>query len=343
MKYLDIVVLLGKKCNLNCIYCVQHKDSITNIDYGDNTDYVIDFINSICNNHDFYISVGFYGGEPLLYFQKMKKITEKTTANEYRVISNGKELNNQIINFFNKHNIVVTLSWDGEKSKENRGFDVIQEKWNFVKKINHLMINSVITNNVCIKNNLFALDILAEEYKKIHGYYFEAQMSPVVIRGTSPKIKYDSKVFYDDLSQIMNAIDIHADKHPISVAYILSYADKINFKLHHGSVRNDCISCTNGTSISIDLHGNVYSCMNSIQKISTIDKNINNIIDDVKKYNYISQRDTKCKNCIYEGITCKNSSCAILNDDEYELNCNSCKHYGEVLFNVLMSWKKSKE
>ena len=102
MKYLDIVVFLGKKCNLNCIYCVQHKDSITNIDYGDNTDYVIDFINSICNNHDFYISVGFYGGEPLLYFQKMKKITEKTTANEYRVISNGKELNNQIVNFFNK-------------------------------------------------------------------------------------------------------------------------------------------------------------------------------------------------------------------------------------------------
>ena len=74
----------------------------------------------------------------------MKKITEKTTANEYRVISNGKELNNQIVNFFNKHNIVVTLSWDGEKSKENRGFDVIQEKWNFVKKINHLMINSAI-------------------------------------------------------------------------------------------------------------------------------------------------------------------------------------------------------
>ena len=104
-----IVLKFGGKCDLSCPRCHN-----TESQYTFNQD-IIRWINK--NGIQ---SVFLSGGEPFLYFNEMKSIIPKlTTVKSFCTTTNGTLLNNEMVDFCNKYNISVGVSYDGPNSQRD--------------------------------------------------------------------------------------------------------------------------------------------------------------------------------------------------------------------------------
>ena len=67
------------------------------------------------------VIIGFYGGEPLLEFELIKKCVKyarkelKGKQINFALTTNATLLNDEIINYFIEHSFIVTVSIDGPK------------------------------------------------------------------------------------------------------------------------------------------------------------------------------------------------------------------------------------
>ncbi len=122
--YLNIT----SKCNLSCSYCIfggkyENQPSLDQQEMSwDVAQKAIDFFFSNARQEG-RLRVDFFGGEPLMAFPLMKRITEsleeKTAQRKQELLisisSNGTLLNDQIIDFLIKHNVLYQISIDGDK------------------------------------------------------------------------------------------------------------------------------------------------------------------------------------------------------------------------------------
>ena len=122
-----ILIKLGSKCNLSCPHCHSSK----NVEYVFNDD-IIKYIKD--NGIQ---TVVFSGGEPLIYFDYIKKIIEcvDDVNMRYRLVTNGFLLDMNKIEFFNTHKVTVSISYDGEDG--NREYPP-EDKLKLLKYINNL-------------------------------------------------------------------------------------------------------------------------------------------------------------------------------------------------------------
>ncbi|MDN3515623.1 MAG: radical SAM protein [Candidatus Brocadia sp.] len=115
MKY---TLCITQQCNMRCQYCyIGKKDTGMPLSIAKK---IIDFIfkNTPCEEK---IDIGFFGGEPLLEFELIKKITglienhpsfHKKSV-ELTVVTNGTIFSDKIADFLNEHHIGFCLSCDG--------------------------------------------------------------------------------------------------------------------------------------------------------------------------------------------------------------------------------------
>ena len=74
-----IVLVMTTKCNLNCLYCYQKRYKPIDLDFN----HIIALVKFINNSKIFSkkICFTFYGGEPLLKLNEIKKIKEYIDKN----------------------------------------------------------------------------------------------------------------------------------------------------------------------------------------------------------------------------------------------------------------------
>jgi len=143
-----------QKCNLRCEYCCYGDCYPQARSYGGKTMsfsvarmVIDDTLSKKCEG----VSIGFYGGEPLLEFHLINKIVEyaneKASAKgidiSYTISTNGTLLTDDIIHFFVAHNVSVSISIDGPRETHDRNrvfknsnnlrgsygsFEVVQQK-----------------------------------------------------------------------------------------------------------------------------------------------------------------------------------------------------------------------
>lgn len=127
-----VTLQLTQSCNLRCAYCIysettndkQRKHSGKRMSW-ETAKAGIDFLaeHSIDSER---VNVGFYGGEPLLEFELLKKATiyaeERFEGRDLAInlTSNATLLNDEILEFFAEHDIHLTISLDGPKSIHDR-------------------------------------------------------------------------------------------------------------------------------------------------------------------------------------------------------------------------------
>jgi len=148
-----IKIQLGLKCNYSCEYCSQRfvpRNPDDNYKHEDEDDKTAEEISIFIKKFD-KVTVGeklhfeMWGGEPFLYFPKMKMVTEqlheKYPEATFSVITNGSLINQEIIDFIQKYNFNVAISHDGVGQK-TRGPDPLEDsekkKWLF--KLRNLLI-----------------------------------------------------------------------------------------------------------------------------------------------------------------------------------------------------------
>jgi len=82
------------------------------------------FLNEYHNQRNLHptesFKIDFYGGEPLIYFDKIKQIIESTNDVKYFMPTNGLLLTADILSYLQTHNVDVSLSYDGLWQDDNR-------------------------------------------------------------------------------------------------------------------------------------------------------------------------------------------------------------------------------
>jgi len=120
---LDITIVPTLSCNFNCTYCFQ--DGLPTYIMDDRTeDNIIDFIKLFKSNIKF-LQITWFGGEPLLVFDKIKSISKKLINEinipfESNIITNGYLLDENVIaQLDNLHIKFIQITIDGLEETHN--------------------------------------------------------------------------------------------------------------------------------------------------------------------------------------------------------------------------------
>lgn len=116
----NLVLHLTEDCNLRCKYCFTKHGSRRMSE-----EIAISAINFLLTSCKEYARVTFYGGEPLKEEPLLKKITEYIKMKSHipvalGIITNGTLISDSFLEFSEKHDIKISVSYDGLKNNDNR-------------------------------------------------------------------------------------------------------------------------------------------------------------------------------------------------------------------------------
>lgn len=356
-----MVLQVTKRCNFKCRYCSyavsefsrNHELVDMNWDCAKKS---IDFL----LNHSMdakVVMLSFYGGEPLLNFDLIKKSIEyaeqifKHKKILYSMTCNGSLLTEEYISFLKKYNVGLTISLDGPEFIQNRN--------------RKFYLSGTGTYDVVIKNVL--------NIKKRHSEYFEKYVTfnPVLING-------------GDLSQVNNYFKnvLHISKEKVSPKYAnLSGIDYIHPVSFSQDINEDDISisfektknrismhdnisstyCHGGpcipgfTKLFVNTEGHFYLCekvneLNNIYELGNIDEGYNQAAIN-RLYDIVKLTEERCKTC-WQMRLCNvcAADCGASNSDgfSYEQKMIKCNNQGNMLIShfkkiVKMEAKKCKD
>lgn len=329
-----VTLQITQNCNLKCKYCnyaypingIQRHHTNKSMPY-ETAIKGIDFLFDHCDNEQ-EINIGFYGGEPLLEFTKIKSLI--TYANKkaekrqkklsYALTTNGTILNDRIVETVINNDIKIVVSLDGPRDIHNKNRvyqktglgsfdDVINNLDNFINKypalVNQISINSVIdTENDFDCYNDFFMD-----YRIIKDFRVNASSMNKRMLATQfdTKEKYIMKYRYEKFKLFlallekvdMKDISLIVKQYRYDMRKIAdSFKDTIKLSkiCHHGG------PCVAGSSrLFIDVKGNFFPCercseKSYVMKIGHIDSGFD--IDAVKKLLNIGKiTENECRNC----------------------------------------------
>lgn len=116
---LRLVIVPTFQCNCGCSYCFEQNKGNGHMS-DEIVDKIVRFINSFQNIKG--ISISWFGGEPLLALNKIKKIIDKIHVESTipilnnSMVSNGYCINKRVCNFFNDYKINhIQITFDGKQ------------------------------------------------------------------------------------------------------------------------------------------------------------------------------------------------------------------------------------
>ena len=127
----QLILQVTQNCNLRCKYCVYSGSYVNRTHSNKRMSFetakkAVDFYYRHNRNKKDAI-IGFYGGEPLLEMDLIKRVVEYSKKLfegkfiVFNITTNATLLTEDIIHFFNDNNIGLTISLDGPKSVHNNG------------------------------------------------------------------------------------------------------------------------------------------------------------------------------------------------------------------------------
>ncbi|MCP4217015.1 MAG: radical SAM protein [bacterium] len=139
----SMALSLVEECNFRCEYCVYsgsyenervHQEKTMDAETaGKAIDFFLNFIdNPLRSRKDNNIFIGFYGGEPLLRFDLIKKMIERAEKLSrkknlskkfhigFRLTTNGYLLHGEIVDYLKEKNVTLDISLDGPSSEHDK-------------------------------------------------------------------------------------------------------------------------------------------------------------------------------------------------------------------------------
>lgn len=188
----DIILQVTQQCNLRCSYCVYggkyknrlHSTKRMNFDTAKKAmDFA--FENSLESNT---LMISFYGGEPLLEFELIKRCVEYSRKHVegkkllFNMTTNGTLLDDEIMRFLAENKFQVLISLDGSKEEHDASrvyesgkgtFDTIIDNIRCFKELHRNYVNQFVqfnavitpkTNLSCIEEFFSVNDVLSDSH-----------------------------------------------------------------------------------------------------------------------------------------------------------------------------------
>ena len=273
----DYYISITNKCNLNCSYCYERK---LNTQYGmidDSTaDRIIGFIND-CGTAGM---IHFFGGEPLLGKNIIKKLRSEIKACSYFITTNGTLLDEEFIKWCAQNSVKINISHDG-RDCSSRGVtaEKISEKIKLLQKYQR----DTLVQLVYTEDNLLSLP---ENIKYFRDMGIR-NVSATLEESTAPS---DTDKFGDLLH------DAWQKAAEISGIDILELSDKIR-RICDGSQKK-CEICQKKMYINWD--GKIYPCLQFQNRVDFCCGNVYDGLDSSaveKKYPEYSEYPKDCSDC----------------------------------------------
>lgn len=323
-----LVLVVTQTCNLACKYCYAQQGN-----YGVADDINIMTMETAKNAviHMFSIfregvsKIQFFGGEPLINFELIKNITpwiigyyraKGAKEPEFYIVTNGTILNDEIMDFFNKYNVTVTISIDGNKkiNDTNRIFnngkgtyDTISSNINTLNaKRKHLLALEMTVNESNIEQFIDSNELVdIQDLRKFKPDMFH--IVPVLL--SDEERTFDNKeLFQESLKQyFVKSIDLSAnsifDESPVNIMKPLDITRNIIHK------NPKCNLCSAGIrDFSVGANGDLYPCFTFIghdeYKIGNVNSeeldNFDKVFGQCRSNTYDSIE--KCRKCWAKGV-----------------------------------------
>lgn len=319
-----------QNCNLRCKYCVYSGSYSNRVHSNKRMSYdtarkAIDFLYAH-SSMTAAVSLGFYGGEPLLEFDLMKKCVEYAREKfsgkdlSFTLTTNATLLTEEIMDFFVENNFFVTISFDGPQEVQDKNrimadgergsFNAVMENVDtFLNKYPdfswHVSFNAVLdpTNDFCCSNDFF---MNFETVKNItaNGVLISTDgLKKELERDEAFSIAYNYEMFKNFLWSCGKLDEIGSK---LSVAYI-EQLEKLVAKRAIGLEKNKKYAHPGGPCLIgvhkffVNAEGNFYPCERvdesaEIARIGNLDSGFDyNRIKELLSIGKITERE--CKNC----------------------------------------------
>lgn len=184
-----LTIQLTQNCNLRCSYCPYTSNDGTNrthsnksIDISTAQKAILFFKEHSVDSE--YVTIGFYGGEPILEIKTLKEIVNYSKnifygkKVEYTITTNGTLLDNEMLKFLEENNFSLVFSMDGPQDINdinrkyagslNSVFSNVIDKINFIYKNLPKLFKSTLINMVIDpKYGLDVYENLFEQYEAL--------------------------------------------------------------------------------------------------------------------------------------------------------------------------------
>ena len=306
--------MLGSECNMDCIYCIQ-KNNKNTISRTVNKD-VVEFIRFVAkNNFNQTLEIRFFGGEPLLFWKQIKDITNNLldiNNIQFSIITNGKLLDKEKVEYLNSNNFKIIISWDGNKSNITRKYDVINNNEDNILKCQNLILSGVLSKYVYPLELLKDFENFNNVYKIINSHDIEININLPINIQNNDVFNIDLKTIYSDYYKLVLFFLEQKNINSLSYKYIKNIIDLITRQLNINNRLDQLCRCKNGYNIlNLDLSGNLYTCHESNIKIGTI-------YDDYFKYlNEVIKTESQSQKCLFcEAYPLCGGGCKLINKND---------------------------
>ena len=328
-----IFIMLGHACNLNCKYCLQH--DVVNVAFGNEINpNVYHFIIDIARNQNRKLFLQFYGGEPLVYFDKIKEFINGLIENDvpnnvsFSMITNGKLIDEDKIDFLNKHFSNITISWDGRSSVVTRGYNAFEENKDNIFKLNNFTISGVISAYNYIEDYMIDCEQLNKDYVENYGgKTICVNVDELLdVNLQNPDLKqFDFDKVDEQIQNLCNEYYEFVINHkPISVIrkrYIEGKLNQLKSAMINKHYKPERDRCGNGFEVlNLDLQGKLYKCHNTDTKVGLITDNYFDILYNVSQLDKAKETSVVCDECPVQ-IMCMNGCPLVENDARKSFYC----------------------
>lgn len=334
---INLTIAVTRDCNFSCVYCYETERPAIYMREKEE-DEIVAFLSK--NKQLRSVLVTWYGGEPLLNFRCIQRLTSKIKKLGVHfsamIVTNGFLLTENICNKFKELNInKVQVTLDGPKSiHDTRRF---------------------------LKNGTGTYDRIVENLKYLHKIYPEIQID--IRTNIDKRIEHEYIAFYKYLKTVFGAENVRPyagfasdimNSGCISDEYSLNTnIDKANFYIrnHENNVDIDnymprkhistCIA-NSLTGLVIGPEGEVYKCWLEIGNPKCVIGNIANPMQfdliKMSKYTCLADYvfDPKCRDCFFMPICSGGCPLArILNKKIFIIHLYISEFIGRMIYNLV--------
>jgi|GEM_PF-2178131 uncharacterized protein len=370
-----MVFSITNNCNFKCSYCYDTGKYATDSNRKGSMELsvlyrTLDWLHDINPN----CSISFYGGEPLLEFEKIQRAIQyckkrNYTFNNFTITTNGSLLKDQILTFLVKNNFNLSISYDGNKEIHNKYRKQNNGNYTFdlVKK-NIESIRSHFPKYYKTKVTLLSTVYSIKEYF-LAGKEIERDF-PGIYHRTSLVAPKDERSFLNgmiEMEELSKNTDYEFYKNITKMKRefedftinLENYMNNQNFRLESSSPdffkkirylklivnRNNNFNFLRGTCNpigkrpAVDVKGNLYPCekmlANNLIIGNYIEKYNHNKIKNIM-LNYKQFRIKYCKECWAKNLCtlCMNTFLYNKNDD-FKSNIGQCEIEKNYLKNCI--------
>lgn len=340
----SVKIQLGFACNFTCNYCSQNslrdKNQTAIKDQIQRTENFINklpaFFGSGDSGDGTDVSIEFWGGETLIYWESVKLLTiffrNKFPKINLGLFTNGSLITQEMADFAAQHRLHFVISHDGPSFSRDRSRDPLDSpmtKENIIYMFNKLSPLNLISFNATISvHNHSLVDIANYIANKLNTH------------PTNLSLHYELATPYDQQTLKYVVKENFRDEF-IQIIY-QEFLNQFPFRLNAGNIDKDLknfynmfsenrplstmyqkCNMDNPTSLALDLEGNVLTCQN-------VTANAGHKIGELSKFENIQlntsthflNRDS-CLKCPVVNI-CK-GSCMFLQGEMWEAACE--QHY----------------